>query len=66
MAKINASIVDDKLIVEIPVNKELVPSKSHKNLVVACNDYPEKIDAKVGGKQVYVYVNAYVYPDKDS
>lgn len=62
MKNLIANIIDGKLIIELPVNNPLVPSKSGKTLVVASSYGNQKTDAVVDGKQIIIGVNAYVYP----
>jgi hypothetical protein len=61
--ELKAKIIDDKLVIEIPVNKPLVSSKSGKTLVVASSYGNQKTDALIGGKQIIIGVNAYIYPN---
>ena len=54
MANIIAYITDDKLIIELPVNEPLIPSKSGKTLVVASSYGNRRTNAEVDGKQIYI------------
>ena len=62
MAKLNAKIIDGKLVVEIPVNDKLAQSSSKKTLLVASCGRPQRTDAFIDGKPIYININAYVYP----
>ena len=56
----NAKIVDNKLVIEIPLNSLPVSSTSGKTLVVASSHGNKVTDAKVNGKNVVVGLNAYI------
>ncbi len=62
MANLIAKITNDKLLIDISINKTLVPSSTGKTLLVASSRGPKKTNAEVDGKQVYVNLSAYVYP----
>jgi len=62
MAKVIANIIDDKLVIELPVNDPLVRSSTGKTLLVANSRGPQRTDAYLDGKQVYIVLTAYVYP----
>ncbi len=60
MANLVANIIDSKLVIELPVNDPLVPSKSGKSMIVASSHGNQKTDAEVDGKQIIIGLNAYV------
>ena len=62
MAKLVANIIDGVLVVEIPVNETLVQSSSGKTLIVASSGRPQRTNADLEGKPVYISLCAYVYP----
>ena len=55
-----AKIVNNKLIIEIPINPVPVPSLTGKTLVVASTHGNKVTGAQVQGKNVVVGVNAYI------
>jgi hypothetical protein len=56
----NAKIVGNKLVIEIPLNPSPVPSSSGKTLVVASTHGNKVTEALVSGKNVVVGLNAYI------
>jgi hypothetical protein len=56
----NAKIVGDKLVIEVPLNASPVPSTSGKTLVIASTHGNKVTDAQVNGKRVVVGLNAYI------
>jgi hypothetical protein len=56
----NAKIVGNKLVIEIPLNSVPVPSATGKTLVVASTHGNKVTEAKVDGKNVVVGLNAYI------
>ena len=64
MSNLIANIVDGKLVIEIPVNEPLIPSKTGKTLVVASSHGCLRTNADVEEKPVYINLSAFVYPTK--
>ncbi len=62
MSDLTVNIIDDKLVIEIPVNKPIKPSKKGKTLLVASSGGCQGTEAIVDGKKIYVNLNAFVYP----
>lgn len=58
----NGKIKDGTLVLELPLQKPKV-SKSGKTLIVASSRGVQRLAAKLGGKNVCVTVNAFIYPD---
>ena len=56
----NAKIVGNKLVIEIPLNAVPVPSGTGKSLVVATSHGNKTTQAQVHGKHVVVGLNAYI------
>ena len=65
MLNLITKMTKDKLVIEIPVNKPLVPSGSGKTLLIASSHGNQKSGIYFDGKQIYIGVNAYIYPDKN-
>ena len=63
MENLTVNIIDDKLVIELPVNEPLVKSKSGKTLVVASSHGNQRVNAELNGKQININLNAYVYPN---
>jgi len=57
-----AHIKGGKLVVELPINNPPARSKSGKTNIVASSCGNKRTEAKVNGQNVFVGVNAYVYP----
>lgn len=57
-----ASIKNNILTIEIPMNAELKPSASGKTLVVASSGGNMATTCEVNGKPVIVGLNAYIKP----
>lgn len=55
-----AKIVENKLVIEIPLNAVPVPNSSGKTLVVASTDGNKVTEAQIKGKNVIVGLNAYI------
>ncbi len=55
-----AKIVDNKLIIEIPLNAVPVPSTSGKSFVIASTHGNKVTEAQVNGKNVVVGLNAFI------
>jgi hypothetical protein len=55
-----ARIIDNKLVIEIPLNPMPVPSLSGKTLAVASTHGNQVTQAQVNGKNVVVGLNAYI------
>jgi hypothetical protein len=51
---------NNNLVIRIPINKPLVPSKSGKSLVVASSNGNKQTAVLVEGRPVVVGINAYV------
>lgn len=49
------------LVIELPINDELMPSESGKTLSVASTRGNKETTVKINGKMVYLGVNAYIY-----
>jgi hypothetical protein len=58
--RMTAKIVGNKLVIEIPLNGDPVPSKTRKNLVVASTHGNKVTEAKINGKNVVVGLSAYI------
>ncbi len=56
----NAKIVGNKLVIEIPLNPVPVASATGKTLVVASSHGNKVTDAQVQGKHVVIGLNAYI------
>jgi hypothetical protein len=56
----NARIVGNQLVIEIPLNPVPVPSASGKTLVVASSHGNQATEARVQGKRVVIGLNAYI------
>jgi hypothetical protein len=56
----NARIENNRLIIEIEMNKEPELSKTGKTLVVASSHGNKPTTAKVNGKNVVIGLNAYI------
>jgi hypothetical protein len=56
----NAKIVGNKLVIELPLNLVPVASVTGKTLVVASSHGNKVTEAQVQGKNVVVGVNAYI------
>ncbi|MEK6608534.1 MAG: hypothetical protein AABZ30_12815 [Myxococcota bacterium] len=61
-AKMEFKIEDGKLIITIPVNPEPAASASGKTLMVATTRGNARTGVMVNGQELYVGVNAYIYP----
>jgi hypothetical protein len=57
---ITVRIEGDKLIIELPINKDPQPSASGKTLVVATTHGNVTTEVMINGKPVVIGVNAYV------
>jgi hypothetical protein len=51
---------NNNLVILIPINKPLVPSKTGKTMIVASSSGNKETDLKIDGKTVVVGLNAYV------
>lgn len=56
----NAKIVGNKLVIEIPLNAAPVPSVTGKTLVVASSHGNRATEAQVQGKNIVIGLNAYI------
>lgn len=61
-ADVKVAIEGGELVIRIPVETKPQLSKSGKSLIVASSHGTVATKAMVDGKQVYVGVNAFVYP----
>ncbi len=55
-----ATIKDNRLVIEIDLQNPPVPSASGKTLVVACTHGNQVTDLKIEGQPVIIGVNAYI------
>jgi len=62
--QLTASIEDGFLVLKVPLNPTPVRSTTGKTLVVASTHGNKETEVRVGGRSVFVGVNAYVYPGK--
>lgn len=62
MAKsaMSVKVEGKELVIRLPINKPLVPSKSGKSLIVATTSGNKAVDCKIDGKILTLGVNAYV------
>ncbi len=58
---LKAMITDDKLIIELPVNKPPKPSSTGKTLVVASTHGTKRTTVEIDGKPLYIAANAFVF-----
>ncbi len=56
----NARIDGETLIIELPINRTPVASKSGKSLTIATTGGNMISDVKIQGKQLVIGVNAYI------
>ena len=54
------TIENDQLVIKVPINKPLNPSKSGKTLLVCSSNGNVSSEAVIDGKHIVVGLNAYV------